>query len=164
MPHYEHSKLCFTSEVYVVYKNKVLLRHHDKYKKWLSVGGHIDIEGMENPQDPNQAAVREVTEEVGLDVELYRPNHMPDIQEEEAGQQELIPPAFMNRHTINKGEREHVTFVYFASAQTDKLVLSEDEVAEDVHWFTHEELDDPKYGIDERVKIYAREALKILSK
>ena len=160
MPHYEHSKLCFTSEVYVVYENKVLLRHHDKYKKWLSVGGHIDIEGLNVPQDPNQAAIREVAEEVGLDVELYRPSYIPTIGKD--GYEELIPPQFMNRHRINE-THEHVTHVYFASAQTDELVLSETEVAQDTRWFTIEEIDEPQYGIDESVKIYAKSALRAFS-
>ena len=43
MPHI-HDKIDFTVEVFVVYKNKVLLRKHDKYKLWLSVGGHIELE------------------------------------------------------------------------------------------------------------------------
>lgn len=52
MPHI-HEKIDFTAEVFVVYKNKVLLRLHDKYKIWLSVGGHIELH-----EEPNQAAVR----------------------------------------------------------------------------------------------------------
>ena len=55
-----HEKIYFTVEVFVVYGNKVLLRKHDKYGIWLSVGGHIELD-----EDPNQAALREVREEVG---------------------------------------------------------------------------------------------------
>ncbi len=62
MPHI-HEKIDFTVEVFIVYDNKVLLRKHDKYKKWLSIGGHIELD-----EDPNQAAIREVKEEVGLDI------------------------------------------------------------------------------------------------
>ena len=54
MPHI-HDNIDFTAEVFVVYKGRVLLRKHDKYKMWLSVGGHIEPD-----EDPNQAAVREV--------------------------------------------------------------------------------------------------------
>lgn len=32
----------FTAEVFIVYQDKVLLRFHDKYHKWLAVGGHIE--------------------------------------------------------------------------------------------------------------------------
>ena len=57
----------FCAETFIVYKNTVLLRKHDKLKRWLSVGGHIELY-----EDPSEAAVREVKEEVGLDVELYQ--------------------------------------------------------------------------------------------
>jgi len=39
-----HEKIDFTASVFVVHKNKVLLRMHDKYKMWLSVGGHIELD------------------------------------------------------------------------------------------------------------------------
>ncbi|MDP2642022.1 MAG: NUDIX domain-containing protein, partial [bacterium] len=64
MPHI-HEKIDFTVEVFIVYKDKVLIRKHDKYDKWLAVGGHIELE-----EDPNQAAVSEEKEEVGLDIKL----------------------------------------------------------------------------------------------
>jgi len=54
MPHI-HDKIDFTVEVFVVHQKAVLLRRHDKYKIWLSVGGHIELD-----EDPNQAAIREV--------------------------------------------------------------------------------------------------------
>jgi len=54
MPHI-HDKIDFTVEVFIVHNNKVLLRKHDKYKIWLSVGGHIELN-----EDPNQAAIRDV--------------------------------------------------------------------------------------------------------
>lgn len=44
------------------------MRRHDKYKIWLGVGGHIELD-----EDPNQAALREVKEEVGLAVS-YKSN------------------------------------------------------------------------------------------
>ena len=68
MPHI-NNKIDFTVEVFIVYNNKVLLRKHDKYKIWLGVGGHIELD-----EDPNQAAVREVKEEVGLDIMLFDKN------------------------------------------------------------------------------------------
>ncbi len=88
MPHI-HEKIDFTVEVFIVFENKVLLRKHDKYKKWLSVGGHIELN-----EDPIQAALREVKEEVGLDVEIFGKAQNLD----EANYQELIPPRFLNRH------------------------------------------------------------------
>ena len=56
MPHI-HEKIDFTVGVFVVHKNKVLLRKHDKYHLWLDVGGHVELN-----EDPTEAAVREVKE------------------------------------------------------------------------------------------------------
>lgn len=151
MPHI-HEKIDFTVEVFIVYKNRVLLRKHDKYKMWLSIGGHIELD-----EDPNQAALREAKEEVGLNIKLYgRPL---DFNEKEY--KELIPPKFLNRHRINKNH-EHITLIFFAKTDTDKLKLSEKEISEECRWFNKEELENNKYGIKESIKHYALSALKEL--
>src|SRR5512133_1197460 len=110
MPHL-HEKIDFTVEVFVVHNGKVLLRKHDKYNIWLSVGGHIELD-----EDPNQAAVREVKEEVGLDVELVD-TRAADISTAEC--RDLIPPVGLNRNRISP-THEHVTLSYFARAATDQ--------------------------------------------
>jgi len=143
-----------TIEVFVVYDNKVLLRKHDKYGIWLSVGGHIELD-----EDPTEAAIREVKEEVGLDVKLYHDGSYQLTERE--GYKELIPPQFMNRHRINDSH-EHVTLVYFARATTDKLVLSEAEKSDECLWFTKKELDDSQHTINDDVKMYALKALEKL--
>jgi len=154
MPHI-HEKIDFTSEVFIVHNGKVLLRKHDKYKLWLSVGGHIELD-----QDPNQAAIIEAKEEVGLDIELYRDPNIPFIEME--GFQEIVPPQSMNRHRINP-THEHVTLVYFARSLTDELKLSATEKTEECKWFSLEELDSEKYEINDYVKFYAKSALKKLA-
>jgi 8-oxo-dGTP pyrophosphatase MutT (NUDIX family) len=153
MPHI-HEKVDFTVEVFIVYNNKVLLRKHDKYKMWLSVGGHIELD-----EDPNQAAVREVKEEVGLDVELFHNSSIP--MESRDHYKELIPPVFMNRHRINE-KHEHLTMSYFARAKTDKLILCDDEVTEECRWFTSEDLDNKKFDVKPHIREYAKAALKAL--
>lgn len=147
MPHI-HEKIDFTVEVFIVYDNRVLLRKHDKYKKWLSVGGHIELD-----EDPNQAAIREVKEEVGLDVEIFGQN----INSAE-NYKELIPPRFLNRHKINDSH-EHVTLVFFAKSKTGELNLSQDELSEECRWFTWEEIEKNVQGLDEHIRMYARNAL-----
>ncbi|MBI2663033.1 NUDIX domain-containing protein [Candidatus Woesearchaeota archaeon] len=153
MPHI-HDKIDFTVEVFIVYNNKVLLRKHDKYKIWLSIGGHIELE-----DDPNEAAIREVKEEVGLDIELYSPIDIPNPSDK--NYKELIPPFYLNRHRINDNH-EHVTLVYFAKSNSDKLKLSDKEITEDCKWFSKEELDNEE--LKDNVRFYANEALKALSK
>ena len=150
-----HDKIDFTSEVFVVYQNKVLLRKHDKYGIWLSVGGHIELD-----EDPNEAAVREVKEEVGLDIQLYRMFEIPIFIE--GGYHELIPPVFRNRYRINE-THEHVTDVYFARAFTDELILSEKEKSEECRWFNSQDLNNKKLEIKDSVKFYAKTALEFLT-
>jgi 8-oxo-dGTP pyrophosphatase MutT (NUDIX family) len=150
MPHI-NDKIDLTVEVFIVYGNKVLLRRHDKYKIWLSVGGHIELD-----EDPNQAALREVKEEVGLDVVLL---DRRTLKINNLKYKELIPPKFLNRHYINDNH-EHVTMVYFAVSKTDKINLSEEEKSEEVRWFTKEELDDDRFDLRENIRFYAKEALR----
>ena len=153
MPHI-HDKIDFTVEVFVVYKSKVLLRIHDKLKVWLSVGGHI-----ESNEDPNKAAVREVKEEVGLDVVLD--DSLLAFREQD-NTKELIPPYFLNRNRISP-THEHVTLVYFARALTDKLALIQGrEKSDECRWFSKKDLQTDKKIIP-NVKFYALKALEKLS-
>jgi 8-oxo-dGTP pyrophosphatase MutT (NUDIX family) len=131
----------------------VLLRKHDKYQIWLSVGGHVELD-----EDPNQAAVREVKEEVGLDIELYDNGIHPTAFTETYT--ELIPPVFMNRHRINP-THEHISMTYFARTKTDKLMLSETEKTDNCRWFTSEDIK-LATDINSDIKHYALKALETL--
>lgn len=153
MPHI-HEKVDFTAEVFVVYDNKVLLRKHDKYGIWLSVGGHIELD-----EDPNQAAIREVKEEVGLDIELLDTR---TYKGEAEGYKELIPPTFLNRHRVSK-THEHVTLTYFGRSKTDKVTNESDEIAEDLHWYSAHELEAIDDTTPERIMVYAKAALQATS-
>jgi 8-oxo-dGTP pyrophosphatase MutT (NUDIX family) len=149
MPHI-HEKIDFTVEVFIVYGGKVLLRKHDKYKMWLSVGGHIELD-----EDPNQAAIREVKEEVGLDIELYDPR---PFDASDADVSDLIPPISLNRHRISD-THEHIALIYFARASSDKVVPDAvNEVSEGWKWCAKDEIEklDP---IKRNVILYAKRAL-----
>ncbi|MBI2031033.1 MAG: NUDIX domain-containing protein [Candidatus Levybacteria bacterium] len=153
MPHI-HDKIDFTVEVFVVFKNKVLLRKHDKYKKWLSVGGHIEFN-----EDPNEAAIREVKEEVGLDIEL---DDSLRIFREKDHTKELIPPYFLNRNRISN-THEHVTLIYFAKSDTNVISETiESEKSKECKWFTKNELIKNRELIP-NIKFYALKALEKLS-
>lgn len=149
-----HDLIDFTAEVFIVYKDKVLLRFHDKYNMWLSVGGHIELD-----EDPNEAALREAREEVGLDVQLYDGHRL--YARESEGYKELIPPHFMNIHKINDVHR-HITMTFFAKSQSDVAMPSDDdERVDNWKWMTKSEIlaaDDMK----ESIKVYALKALEVL--
>ena len=150
MPHI-HEKIDFVVEVFVVHKDKVLLRLHDKYKIWLSIGGHVELN-----EDPNQAALREVKEEVGLEVKLYDENQI--FKHEERGNKQLIPPIALGRHDINP-THEHVVHIYFATSDTDTVIP--EKVDDQWRWVTKSEIN--QMDLRAEIAFYAKEALNRLS-
>jgi ADP-ribose pyrophosphatase YjhB (NUDIX family) len=152
MPHI-HDKIDFVAGTFIVRKNKVLLRMHDKYGMWLDPGGHVELD-----EEPSQAAVREAKEETGLDVSLV--GSLPNI-EVPKDTTLLIPPRFMQRHRVSE-THEHISMIYFATCESDALNPGDGESIDNLKWFTAEELKDSKYDIREDIKFYALEALREL--
>jgi ADP-ribose pyrophosphatase YjhB (NUDIX family) len=142
--------LDITVHVFVVYQNKVLLRKHDKYQHLLGVGGHVEL-----GEDPNHAAIREVREEVGLEVKLVNP-FSPVIGDD--FYRSLVPPVCMNRHTPKPGH-DHMDMIYFAKSTTDKVVQGKTEVSENIGWYTLEELASQTLSIHPVIRAYAQAAL-----
>ncbi|HEV7424525.1 MAG TPA: NUDIX domain-containing protein [Candidatus Paceibacterota bacterium] len=154
MPHI-HEKVDFTVEVFIVHGNKVLLRMHDKHHIWLSVGGHIELD-----ENPVQAAIREVKEEVGLDIKIIG-SYKPPL-DDEPDYTHLIPPKYLGCHLVND-THIHIVFVYFATSSSDVIV---DSVMEhermETRWVTKEELS--IMNLRPNVLFNATEALKELGK
>jgi 8-oxo-dGTP pyrophosphatase MutT (NUDIX family) len=152
MPHI-HEKIDFTVKFSLSIKTKLLLRLHDKYKIWLSIGGHIELD-----EDPNEAAYREVKEEVGLDIELIP--EKPIIQLGDDNEKELLPPRFMKRHFIStSSDHEHIVLTYFARTNSDNVTP---EKPTDVwKWVTREELKVMDLRPD--IRHYAEKALEELA-
>ncbi|MDQ3077121.1 MAG: NUDIX domain-containing protein [bacterium] len=144
-----HEKIDFVVEVFIVHENKVLLRLHDKYRIWLSIGGHIELD-----EDPNQAALREVKEEVGLTIQLLDTRSKELVEKSEG---ELIAPMFLKRHNIN-ADHEHVVMTYFATADSD-MIIPESET-DQWKWVTKEDLKSMDLKPD--IRIYAERALETL--
>jgi ADP-ribose pyrophosphatase YjhB (NUDIX family) len=161
MPHIYPNGNDFTADVFVVHKNKVLLRMHDKYKIWLAVGGHIEID-----EDPNEAAIREVKEEVGLDIVLSGKCSSSETRRLKfmfEGCKELMVPRRMNIHPINE-HHNHISLVYFATSETDDVKPSGSDVSNEWRWFDMEDLEKNNLGIKESIRYYAVEALMELGK
>jgi 8-oxo-dGTP diphosphatase len=148
-----HEKIDFTVEAFIVYKNKILLRMHDKFHIWMSVGGHIELD-----EDPEQAIIREIKEETGLEVELY--GEKPDYHDLEY--KAIRTPRYVGKHHVNN-IHQHVVFVYFAKSKTDIVneSLLEHERGVEMKWFTKEEIEN--MDLRPNIKYYALEALRELS-
>jgi len=152
MPHI-HEKIDITAEALIVYKDRVLLRMHDKYKIWLGIGGHIELD-----EDPNQAVIRETMEEVGLEIKLIAGKKL--FSETVKDYKELVPPRFINRHRIND-KHEHVTLWFFATSDSDKVRQPTGAEIE-CRWFNLEDLENPRYGVRSSIIFYAKAALQEL--
>ncbi len=148
-----HEKIDFCADTYIVNGDAVLLRLHEKYNTWFPPGGHVELD-----EDPEEAALREVQEEVGMTVKLIG-ERAPVY---EGDDKEVLIPRFINRHRIND-VHEHISFAYFATSDTRDVVQSDTEVSDHIKWFTEEELNAESYGIRDRVRTYAKAALDALA-
>jgi 8-oxo-dGTP pyrophosphatase MutT (NUDIX family) len=146
------------TDAYIVNDGAVLLRLHEKYNFWIAPGGHVDP-----GEDINEAVLREVWEEVGLKVELIGPSTW-SRQDFEINK-DLIPPIFVNRHSINE-HHDHSSFIFFAKSNNREINPQEDasKNAECV-WLTKEALDN-MYKDDKRLREdvyrYASAALELV--
>ncbi len=148
-----HEKVDFTVEVFIVHKNKVLLRLHDKVKLWISVGGHIELD-----EDPVKAAIREVKEEVGLDIKIIGDKQEDDKRESDY--HHLIAPKYLAVHEVND-KHQHIVMVYFAISGTNEIKDSKnDHEKAETRWVTKEELQ--SMDLRPNILFYATKALEEL--
>ncbi len=142
----------FTSAVYIVFNNKVLLHKHKKYDLILPVGGHIDRDEL-----PHEAALREAKEEAGLTLELYNSNKIEECIDN--NEKELNRGEHLNLHFVNT-HHQHAEFVFYAKSRSSKFKPKKGE-SKDLNWYTKEEIETSTF-IKKAQKMYALEALKFL--
>jgi 8-oxo-dGTP pyrophosphatase MutT (NUDIX family) len=115
--------------VFVVRDGKVLLHWHRKLGMWLPPGGHIERDEL-----PDEAAVREVLEETGVEVEL-----MGERREDVEGPVQLHRPAGVQLEDIGPGH-QHIDLIYFARPKGSTNIR--DEFSTDrVGWYAPEDWD-----------------------
>jgi len=136
---------------YVIHKDKVLLIHHKKLDIWLPVGGHIN----EN-ETPDQAVIREVKEEVGLDIEILNHSNIPL---EGNIRKNLSLPFYVNVHSV--GDHDHCCFFYLCKTINPEELKINNEV-KDCGWFSKEELNKPHVPAD--VRNIALKAFELFNK
>jgi 8-oxo-dGTP diphosphatase len=148
-----HERIDFTVTAFIVHEGKVLLRFHDKYKMWLGIGGHIELD-----EDPVQALVREVKEESGLDIEILSTGAKVFAD----GGNDLFLPAFINKHSTGNGH-QHIDLIYVCSSTVIEINPAIEEENDDVkfQWLSTEQLENPEYNLSDRTKYHALQALKL---
>ena len=144
-----HELYDFVVSVFIVHQNKVLLIYHKKYKEWLPIGGHIELD-----EDPEEALYREIREESGLKVRILA--ETPNVRHR--GVKPLPTPAFVDAHRIDS-RHKHIAFVYFGVSSTDRVRLHTREHRE-FRWLSQWELKDPELKLTRSIYFYCLEALK----
>lgn len=137
----------FTVATFVVHQGRVLLLFHKKLQMWLPPGGHIEPGEL-----PDQAAVREVQEETGLQVELVSAPAFTGVP----GPLPLARPEGIQLEDIAPGH-QHIDLIYFArpAAGTDPVPNAAEAGA--VGWFGPADFD--RLGLTAEVRAWCLRAL-----
>lgn len=131
--------------------DKVLLIHHKKLDMWLPPGGHIDKD-----ETPDEALLREIKEELGIDVEILNKN---ELQAEGKIKKQLATPIYVNVHDI--GDHDHCCLFYLCRLKNNTINVNKNEL-NDFKWFSIEDLN--KDIISSAVRNQALKAFEILEK
>ena len=114
----------------VINGGKILLIQHKKLDLWLPVGGHI-----EQNETPDEALLREIKEETGINVEILNQSDIPlngNIKKN------LKTPFYVNVHSV--GDHNHCCFFYLCKAlNPEKLQINSE--SKNFGWFSKDDLD-----------------------
>lgn len=152
MPHI-HKLYDFVVSAFIVCRGKILLVYHKKYKEWLPIGGHIELN-----EDPEMALYREIQEECGLKVRILA--EAPKIAH--SGVKPLPTPAYIDTHKIDKGHR-HIAFVYFGTSVSDRAKLLTREHRE-LKWVSPQDLKKLKPRLTRSIQFYCEKAFLAASR
>ena len=123
---------------YILHDNKVLLVHHKKLGLWLPIGGHIN----EN-ETPDEALIREVKEEVGIDIKILNESSIPLKGNIKTN---LAIPYYVNVHSV--GDHDHCCLFYICKAiNPEELVINKSEL-KDFNWFNKNDLNQEHISIN----------------
>jgi 8-oxo-dGTP pyrophosphatase MutT (NUDIX family) len=142
---------CFVATGYLVRDGKTLLLKHKKLGLWLPPGGHI-----EPGETTDQAVLREVLEETGLEADFITPPRAPvlsggrveSLHEPQRVQIEEIP-----------GHNHHIDFIYYLRAQAGEHAHRPDE-SDDIRWHSHDELGLPH--VPDEIRESGRDAIRLV--
>ena len=126
----------FTATVYVVSDGAVALHEPEGLEMWLPPGGHLDRDEL-----PHEAALREVREEIGQDVDL-----LAEADGVESPTVEPLPePQHFQLADVNvcdgEATHQHIDYVFYARGESRAIDPADGEVpATEWAWFDSETL------------------------
>ncbi|MFB6283617.1 MAG: NUDIX domain-containing protein [Halobacteria archaeon] len=147
----EDAELEFTASAFVVDSGTVLFIDHEKTGYMLQPGGHIETNEV-----PHEAAVREVREETGVEVELHGHHRRQRYSDVVA---DVPQPYKLNTHRIREGHW-HCDHVFFATPENVDPVHSSTEHGGKI-WMTGEEIRGHE-RVPENVRDTALDALELI--
>ena len=134
---------------FVVHRGQVLLHFHARLGLWLPPGGHVEYGEL-----PDDAAVREVLEETGVQCRLVG-EHGVEVEYP----RQLIRPYGIQVEDIRPGV-QHIDLVYFAVADAAGATISPELAERDrVGWYAPSEL--PGLGANDEIQRWVAKAVKV---
>ncbi len=145
-----HTTRDFTATTFVVDGDRTLLLFHKALQEWFPPGGHIHQDEL-----PCEAAVREVREESGLEVELLS-------QRVTMGRVEVLPqPECILLEQIAP-DHQHIDLIYFAICLDNEPACINLREAREGRWITAADLASAQ-DIHEDIQILGLRALAAAS-
>lgn len=117
-------------------KTKLLMVFHKKLNTWVIPGGHL-----EPNEYPHEGALREVSEETGIQATIINQEQL-EFKANEKESQLPTPYAMLSESIPAKGDKPahiHMDIIYLCSAEERSPVKREIEVS-DVKWMTWDEV------------------------
>jgi ADP-ribose pyrophosphatase YjhB (NUDIX family) len=134
----------FTSSALIIRGNKILLVYHRKLDVWLYPGGHIEAD-----ENPDEALVREVKEETGLDIKIISDRNVT-FSDKKMKVSCLHNPCVVLCELV--GDHYHNDLVYLCKVTGGKLKLDHDE-ANEIGFFDAKEISSMKMFDNFRVLV-----------
>jgi 8-oxo-dGTP pyrophosphatase MutT (NUDIX family) len=127
----------FTSTIYIIENQKVLLIHHRKLNKWLPPGGHVDPN-----ETPVECALREAKEETGLEIEIISQENIW-IERHNARSFERPYMCLLENipQFLDQPPHQHIDFIYLGKPIGGKISHNILETI-NIRWFSVSEVED----------------------
>lgn len=126
----------FVSSVYILDNQKVLLIFHNKLKKWLPPGGHLEAN-----ETPSEAVKREAFEETGLEIGLFL---QENVWVQKWNATSLARPYLCLLEDVppfkDQPAHQHIDFVYLGFPLKGDIKENPEE-SQGLRWFTLDEIE-----------------------